>query len=245
MFFNSDNVIVYPASNRLNNSRAIYTSETNLTNPLRVGNSFESYLITYKEPSNNSDKDGLLEFILGGYYFKINFNKDYLNSLPLGIIYLGLLVGEDGEESELKNETFLNLLNFTDETVGLDLNNEFSGLYIGSSSGFSNSDDIRDLVENYPRFCKLVTDNASFKKYYYWLKIGEVIEDGSSSKRFIDDPNAYIRYDQDHLGYRDENNIIKKVKLTQITTKSLSEFAETGYPENPKKGDILLVYIDD
>jgi len=241
MYFNSDQVIVYPASNRLNNSRAIYTSETNLTNPLRIGNSFESYLIKYEAPTD--ENSGLLEFILGGYYFKINLTQEDINGLNSGDNYLGLFVMEsEGSEEDLENGTFLNLSNFSGHSNSLDVDNKFLGLYIDTADNYDTD------LENKPRGHKDTRGAIDYINYIgilYWLKVGKVEDSNPPSKTLEIDSAAYIRYDKNHLGVI-ENNIIKRIP--QITTMSVSEFNEGGrmnFPLNPEKGDILIVYNDE
>ena len=68
MFINSNNIEVFPSSNRKNNSRAIYTSELNLTGILNSITDQDSFLINADITGNTITS---LECIIHGYYFLI------------------------------------------------------------------------------------------------------------------------------------------------------------------------------
>lgn len=262
-FMRSKAVTVYPASNRENNPRAVFTSEVNLTNSLRVGNSFESYLI---------DNNGVvslsgLEFVLGGYYFKLDsspasmINGYNSSDNDYSDLYLLIATSEERNSSEdsksKSNNTFLNLDNLEDpapfinnvldETVGQNTN--FTGLALVTKLYLKNnvydSNNIPSRGHNEKRLVR--NSNGEERPYlvkFYWLRLGGY-KNGSLSNPFIVDPTAILRYDQKHIGII-ENNIIKRIP--QITTMSVSEFNEGGrmnFPPNSEKGDILIVYNDE
>lgn len=122
-YFESGNVIAYPASNRgLDYPRSVYTSEINLANIIKSVTDKESFILP------TTTLDGNIEVILGGYYFKINKS---LNALSNGSYGLGIKL-------DSSNENFPNLINIETEDNKLDNDGNFYGIELSNNdSGYT------------------------------------------------------------------------------------------------------------
>lgn len=93
-YVNSNNIIVFPAANRRDNSRAVYTSEVNLINMINCLTDADSFLIRAERDTNNNLLFKNIEVIIHGYYFQIT-NFDFsVNTLDNGDIYFGINVSD-------------------------------------------------------------------------------------------------------------------------------------------------------
>lgn len=206
-YITSDHIKAFPVSKRKNNPSAVYTSEINLTNMVKVPGDFNSYVVS-ADIQKNSDtvfiEGSYLSFVVDGYYFKIDLAGSGL--LPTNFdndLYFYINKSADDGNTE-----FVNLVS-VDPDEELDDGTYFRGLGVSDNSQ-SNS-----------------------------LKISGTWVNG----KFNIDDSCYVKYLSDHISYSDaRTDRVPRIISRKITETEASSGEISSYPENPKVGDIFIVY---
>ncbi len=150
----SNQVVVFPAALRTYvlptdvKTGAKFTTENNISGIVRSVTDSESYLINPRAVSNNYD---FLEFVIHGYYFKVDASDLTLT----GDLFAGIRLDASGR-----------LINFNDDSPVLDSNNNFTGLEFLSTNNFPEDAYYLQLFKNsQPCLDKLVKIDATSLGY--------------------------------------------------------------------------------
>lgn len=207
----SDHIKAFPVSKRKNNPSAVYTSEINLTNMVKVSSDFNSYVVSDNIQKNSDQifKDGsYLSFVVDGYYFEMALAGSGLTP----VVFNNNLYFYIYKKSDDGNPEFINLVSIDSEEE-LDDGTTFRGLGISTS--------------NPGEGINYLSISGSW----------------NGSTTFTIDDSCYVKYLSDHISYSEaRTDRVPRITSRKIYGSEVSSGEISSYPENPKVGDIFIIY---